>query len=112
MKHSIELSPSGGLRLYTPTGRTLDLEANTASVALLRKILYHAEVHEHKPMAYPTQAILDAWARGRAIDWSRPEPSVLRTVIEEALAQVRKAKPSLKIKHAAKIDLSKVEFEI
>jgi len=119
MKCEVELGPDGCIRLHTPTGRTLDLAPVPAAIALLRRILYHAQVHEQKPMSYPTQAILDAWARGRAIDWSKPEPAILRQVVEPLPTKVRKKKPSAKAfkserkaKMLGAVDLTKVEFTL
>lgn len=110
MKCTIELAPSGSLRLTTPTGRTLDMEPTTGAVALLRRILYHAGEHGEAPMAYPTQYVLDAWARGREIDWSRREPIVKRTILGD-VAKPRKPKPSLRARER-KVDLSLVTFNI
>lgn len=84
MKLEISLSPTGGLRLHLPKGRTLDIEVATtervcctecgeifrtpvmtASLKALKKILHDAaEPVERRGYigAFPTQAILDTWA--------------------------------------------------
>lgn len=95
MKCEIELAPNGSLRLTTPSGRTIDLAPVPAAIALLQRTLYHAAQHD-TPTAFPTQHVIDAWNRGRAIDWSRPEPTVKRTVVEILPEPKRKSKPSLR----------------
>lgn len=87
MRLEISLSPTGGLRLYLPTGRHLDIETTNekvectscgesfrtsiepASLKTIKRILRDAA--DYKPGreqrgyigAFPTQAVLDAWAK-------------------------------------------------
>jgi hypothetical protein len=87
MKLEISLSPTGGLRLYLPTGRHLDVETTNekvqcdccgeafrtavepASLKAIKRILRDAEAYkpgQEQPGyigAFPTQAVLDIWAK-------------------------------------------------
>jgi hypothetical protein len=91
MRLEISLSPTGGLRLHLPTGRTLDVSTDTnervcctecgetfrtpvepASLKAVKRILHDADAykpHHEKPGyigAFPTQAVLDAWSKANA----------------------------------------------
>lgn len=88
MKLEISLSPSGGLRLHLPQGRTLDVEVaptervcctecgeifrapvQTASLKAVKQVLHDAASYvkgKEKPGyigPFPTQAVLDVWAK-------------------------------------------------
>lgn len=86
-----------------------------AGLYALQRILEHAEVHEHQPVAYPTQHVLDALLRSKPIDWTAREPVVRRTVVGDATQPARKPRPSKRIRERyepGKIDLSKVKFTL
>jgi hypothetical protein len=63
------LSPSGGLTLRTPQGRTLDFGDSTASLRLLKQTLQNARNMTLETQAaghcrnFPTQHVVDAWLR-------------------------------------------------
>lgn len=115
MKCEIDLEPSGNLRLSIPDGRSITLGMNVEALRLIQRILYHTAQHEDHHLAFPTQFVIDAWERGRKIDWSRREPAVVRTVVKEPV----KAKPASKKRRKTDmkmfnlgIDLTKIEFTL
>lgn len=141
MPHTVSLLPSGDLEFVTASGRTLRIplqiattevpwhepdndlatlwrkraQVAEAAFLILRKILAHVEEHNEHPLAYPTQSILDAFERGKQIDWTNREPVVKRTVIGDVATPRRKAKPTLKAFGHEKrppLDLSNIEFEL
>jgi hypothetical protein len=114
MQCKIELAAGGELLLTTPDGREILLQPIPTALALLQRVLYHAEQHA-SPLAFPTQHVINAWNKGRQIDWSAQEPAVKRRVIGDAPRSTRKAKPTLKaFGHEKKLgpDLSLIEFEL
>jgi len=143
MKCTVELSPSGDLIFTSPTGREIllpfalavtdvpwpDPENDLANIwkkralqaeaahHFIRTMLLHAEEHPETKMAYPTQHVADAFRAGKRIDWTKPEPTVVRTILGDAPSG-RKSKPLNKKEKKAALrkqglpDLSTLEFEL
>lgn len=103
MKLEVSLSPTGDIRLHIPTAkdeRTLDISATDYGAMFLQRILKDAASGRRDQPGYigqfPTQAVLDAWAK----EFKRRRQE----------ASVEERREELLEKHG--VDIDKVEFEL
>lgn len=68
MRLEVSLAPSGFLQVHLPSGRSLELGANSEGIAHLRRLLLEATEYERTGEArkghigaFPTQDVLNAW---------------------------------------------------
>lgn len=99
-----------GLRLYLPSGRTLDISASEAGARFIERILRDSDDYNERFQkngyigAFPTQAIVNLWNDREAI-----EEQAKKIKAEKA----ERAREERKEEWASKgIDIEKVEFKI
>lgn len=109
MEYRISLSPDGLLRLHVNDTRFLELTADAAGAALLKRMLKDANEDIVRPGyigRFPTQATIDSFQK--KIDWLHREPAVVRTILEDTLVP-KKATHSKPSRRAFKAEKKKAE---